>query len=307
MNRRTGALGRTIAAAFLTSLLAACGSSGDDISQQDQDHDDHDHPHIETAGRLAIIEDQSRSVRIYDLDDKSVAQTFLMTNPPSAIAASPGKRYALVIQRTQDLVELIDGGIWQEDHGDHLHDYKEAPKRLDFSIDGVRPTHYETHDGIGAIFMDGLDTTGQKAAVVTLTDAGIGAARHEAAMELPLPMHGTAEPRGDYLLTTYRDPESAGTLPQQVELYRRDGASYRFVKRFDELCPSLHGSYSNRNHSAFGCADGVLVVTQAGDEFTATKIDNPPGLDAAVRIGTVAGHDHLDSFVGIASPGLLFE
>jgi hypothetical protein len=303
MKMQQGLVGRAVGVTLLASLLTACGGGSGDDSHADE----HDHSHIETAGRLAILEDQSKSVRIYDLDEKSVVGTFTVTNAPSAIYPSPGNRYALLFERTNNLVELIDGGIWQEDHGDHLHDYKEPPKPLDLQIAGIRPTHYEAHDGVAPIFMDGLSDTGQNAAVVTISDESIAAGRHEASLELPVYMHGTAEPRGDYLLTTYRDSDGSATSPQQVELYRRSGEGYMFVERFAELCPSLHGSYSNESHTAFGCLDGVLVVTQTGDDFTARKIANPPGLQADVRIGTIVGHDRLGEFIGIASPGLLFE
>ena len=290
-----------LAIASLAALAACGGASGDDAPD---DHG-HDHPHVETAGRLAIISGTASSVRVYDLDSKSVAQTFPLANVPSAIHASPDRRYALAVQRTQDLVSFVDGGVWQEDHGDHLHDYKEAPALLGFTLTGSRPTHYEAHDDLAALFMDGVDPA-VAAEAVLLSDRGIGAGKVEARLALPNPMHGTAEPRGDFLLTTYRAPGAASTLPQQVELYRRNGTTYSFVQRFAETCPDLHGSFSNAQHTAFGCSDGVLVVTQAGDTFTARKLANPAGTPAGVRIGTLVGHHDLDGFVGIASPGSLF-
>jgi hypothetical protein len=119
-------------------------------------------------------------------------------------------------------------------------------------------------------------------------------------------MHGTAELRGDHVLTTYREAGSEGTLPTHVELYRRNGTGYTFVQRFDTPCPGLHGSFSNQDHTAFGCTDGVLVVTQNGTSFTARKIANPSDIGTGVRIGTLAGHPAVTHFVGIAAPGHLF-
>ena len=52
-------------------------------------------------------------------------------------------------------VQIADAGIWQEDHGDHLHDYKAAPKLLSFRITGPQPTHYDDRAGQASIFMDG--------------------------------------------------------------------------------------------------------------------------------------------------------
>lgn len=293
---RAWGLAATLAAAL---SLAACGGAGGD------DAPAHDEPHLETEGRLAVLSDGAASVRILDLDSQSVTATFPLANVPSAVYASPDRRYALAVQRTQDVISFIDGGVWQEDHGDHLHDYKEAPALLTFALTGVRPTHYESHEGQAAVFMDGLDPAAPAEAVL-LTDAAIGAGKADARLTLPSAMHGTAEPRGDYLLTTYRTPGATSTLPAQVELYRRDGAGYAFVQRFAETCPDLHGSFSNEKHTAFGCSDGVLVVTQAGDVFTARKLANPADTPAGVRIGTLVGHHGLDGFVGIASPGRLY-
>lgn len=291
------ARGALVAAVVLT--LSACGGSGGE--------DEHEHTHLDTAGRLALLRDASPTVAIYDLDSKAVAKTFDMANAPSGIYSSPDRRYALALQREQNLVQIIDGGIWQEDHVDHLHDYKQEPQQLGFTISGSMPTHYETHDSLTAIFMDGLGSAGQKAGVRVISEASLGKGALEASLDLPIDMHGTAEPRGDYLLTTYRAAGTADTLPSQVELYRRNGATYDFVTRFTEACPALHGSYSNDSHTVFGCGDGVLVVTQQGEAFSAKKIANPPGLPAGVRIGTIAGHHERENFVGIASPGHLFE
>lgn len=41
---------------------------------------------------------------------------------------SPRGRCAVLMQRTQDRVQSVDGGIWQEKHGDHLDDVKQAAR-----------------------------------------------------------------------------------------------------------------------------------------------------------------------------------
>lgn len=282
-----------------TLLLAACGGG----SGSDDHGDDH---HIDTLGRL-VLSDGSTTVRVLDLDTGTVAQNFTLDHAPSALYASPGQRYALAVQRTQDQVEFIDGGIYQEDHGDHLHDYKRNPALVNWRLSGVRPTHYEVHGNLGAFFMDGLEASGSPAQAVVFTEAGIEARQTLATLTLPRAMHGTAEPRGNFLLTTYRDAGSESTLPTQVELYQRNGSGYSFVQRFDDTCPGLHGSYSNEGHSAFGCTDGVLVVTQDGNSFSARKLPNPVDLDPGVRIGTLTGHPERANFIGIASPGHFFD
>ena len=299
---RHAAIFSTIAVA-----LAACGGSSSDEAivepPQEEPHTDYE---VNTKGRLVIGEANSASVHVFDLDSGRTIQTFLADNSPSAIYASPDNRYAVLLQRTNDLVQFVDGGIYSEDHGDHLHEYKENPQLLNTRWQGVRPTHFETHEGYSAIFFDGNATANANASVSLLSDLGIGAGNPDATLSLPSAHHGAAEPHGQYLLTTYKDPSASGTSPNQVELYCRSGNGYSFVQRFEEPCPGLHGSYSNGDYTAFGCTDGVLVIHQHDDHFHASKIANPADIGAGIRIGTIIGNAHLDSFIGIASPGHLF-
>ena len=134
----------------LVLALAACGGGSGGSSEAP-----HQDTRIDTAGRLAMAEDAATALRIFDLDSSAVVANIPLANPPSAVYASPGRRYALAFQRPQDTVQIADAGIWQEDHGDHLHDYKAAPKLLSFRITGPQPTHYDDRAGQASIFMDG--------------------------------------------------------------------------------------------------------------------------------------------------------
>lgn len=285
-------------------LLAGCGGGSGQADDHDDDH--HTPERIDSAGRLAVLEKDSASVRIWDLDEGRLAQAFTLDHAPAAVYASPGGRYAVALQRTQDQAQFIDGGLWQEDHGDHLHDYRQAPSLLSWRLPAVRPTHYETHGKQAALFNDGLADAGKNAEIVLLSDEGIAKGSADARHALPLPMHGTAEPLGEHVLATYRDPASTGTSPVQVELYRRSATGLSFVQRFEPLCPGLHGSATNARHTAFGCTDGVLVISRTGTGasavFSARKLETPGN----ARISTIKGHDKVAQFVGLASPGSLF-
>lgn len=308
-------LGRALGVSLLTcSALAACGGSSDDLGPTTSGSTDtgttpgtHEAAHIDTAGRLVILEDQSKSVRVLDLDTDRVNASFTTTHVPSAIGASPARRHAVVLQNTGGRVEFIDGGIWQEDHGDHLHDYMQAPQLLTLAIDAPRPSHYQTHDTLGALFFDGLADSGRPATAQTFTDEGLVAGRTEAGVSLDIAVHGTAEPRGEHLLVSVRDAESTGTLPDLVAVYRREGTAYRPVQTLAARCPSLHGSHSGPKHSVFGCSDGVLVVTEEAGSFTATKLAAPTSLPEGARISTVIGHPARAGFVGLAAPGFVFD
>lgn len=282
--------------------LSACGGGGDN------DNAGHTPERIDSAGLLALTEAGKATVRLLDLDKGSVVSSFTTTDAPAAIVTSPGGRYALAVQRLQDRVQVIDGGLWQEDHGEHLHDYRAAPKLTATVLTGSRPTHYEVKDGVAALYMDGQADANKPSAVQVLTDASLAKGGIDSQFALPAAVHGTAEPRGaNHMLVSARTADAPGTLPNVVDLYQRGASGWQMVQRFDARCPDLHGSYSNATHSAFGCSDGVLVIAQNGNQFAASKIANPPGMPEKARIGTIAGHHKLTKFIGLASPGLVFE
>ena len=292
--------------ALLIAATSACNRDSKSGDSSDRGHD-HDHDHgeqIASLGRLVISEAGLARVHVFDLDSSQPVATFDSQYPSTALNTSPDRRYAVLIQRDNDVVEFLDGGIWREDHGDHLHDYKEAPTMLDLALPDRRPTHYEIHGGQAALFFDGSATPFVPAKISVLSDASLGDGSELASLNFNVNMHGTAEPRGDFLLTTYRDPASTSTLPEAVELYRRQGVGYSFVERFSETCPDLHGSYSNHRFTLFGCSDGVLAVEQDGSNFSARKLPNPSSMPAATRVGTLVGHENLDTFIGIAGQAL---
>ncbi|CAN7653449.1 hypothetical protein LJR039_005058 [Pseudorhodoferax sp. LjRoot39] len=270
--------------------LAACGGGGGD---DDHAHEDYD---IDTAGRLAIAESGSPTLRLHDLDSGAVVGSFTLANSPSAVYASPGGRYALALQRPQDVTQIVDGGIWQEDHGDHDHDYKQDPRLLTMRVDGPQPTHYDDRAGQAALFMDGRAATAQNASALLLTDAGIAAGQVSATLPLTAPMHGFAEPNGDHLVTSAL--VAGATSPTQVEIYRRQGSAYSFVQRLDAVCPGMHGSYTQGTTTVAGCSDGAMLVRPvASGGFAATRVTAPSG------ISTIAGHPELARFVGVGNSG----
>ena len=287
---RTSFLKGGLALPIVLALAACGGGSGGG----DDDH--HDHTSIDTAGRLAIAEDAASALRIYDLDSGSVTANLALANRPSAVYASPGRRYALAFQRAQDTVQVADGGIWQEDHGDHQHDYRQAPRLLSFAITGPQPTHYDDRSGVASIYMDGRAPS-QVASAKVFNDADLGAGRIGAGLDFALPMHGFAEPNGGFLVATYRAPDATG--PTQAEIYSRQGTQYSFVRRLDLPCPGMHGSYTQGGTTVSGCSDGVLAVTpQAGGDAAAAKIATPTG------VSTIAGHPKLAArFIGIGNAG----
>lgn len=290
---------RAFALALTAALtLAACGGGVDEPAPERDEAET-----IDTAGRLAIAENGSATLRLHDLDSGTMEASYTLDHVPTALYTSPGGRYALAVQRTDDQVQFVDGGVWQEDHGDHLHDYKQGSRLLAWRLTGSRPTHYDVQAGRqAAFFMDGnaASTPVQNAGVRLITDASIAAGSTVAGLDLSLPIHGLGEPVGDKLLTVSRAADAADASPTHLQLYRRNGSSYSFERELPTRCNGMHGSFSSGDHTVAGCIGGMLLVhhdtaNTVGESFVATPL----------RVGTIAGHPRLPGqFIGIATEGV---
>ncbi len=277
--------------ALVAGALAGCGGGGDEA---------HKDFFIDTKGRLAIAAQDSANVRIHDLDSGQTAGTFAMANPPSALYASPGGRFVLAVQRTNNLVQTIDGGVWQEDHGDHLHDYKQAPAMAGFRIDGPQPTHYDDRHGRASIFMDGRAGPPLESSYAVLFDEdSIARGRLLARLpELPYAVHGFAEPNGEHLVVTHRSADAVDALPNYLHVWRRSGETFTKVQELPTRCDRMHGSYTRQHVTVAGCADGVAILKRdAAGQFTSQMAA------ASHRIGTVAGHAKQSRMIGIGNAG----
>lgn len=284
---------------IVTALLSACGG-GVEV----KDDDVHENIAIDTAGRLALAEKDARVLRIHDLDSASTEASHTLDHVPAAVYASPAGRYAVVMQRTQDQVQFVDGGIWQEDHVDHLHDYKQGSRLLSWKLTGARPTHYDLQAGKqAAIFLDGnaAATPVQPAGVRLITEASIAAGSSVATLDLSAPIHGLAEPMDNKLLAVSRAADAPDTLPTHLNLYQRNGSGYTLDRQVPTRCNGMHGSFSSGSSTVAGCLGGMLLVKHTG----ASTVDNGQLIATPLRVGTVAGHPRLpDQFIGIATEGV---
>ncbi|KMT65806.1 hypothetical protein [Catenovulum maritimum] len=302
---------KLLATAVSAILLSACGDAETNIVEKDpiKVEDDHNHGDgylIESAGRLAVLSADSNTASIYNLDDKTLLGSFALTYDSSRLSASAGYRYALITTRGEDLIEFIDGGLWREDHGEHLHDYKQNPSMSTYQLMGSRPTHIVNHDGKLAVFYDGDANTGAAASVQVITDTDItNKTQSLPELSYAINMHGVAEPHDDYLITTVRRDDAESTsgnkiLPDQVAVYHLHDNEYEQEHVFATACPDLHGAAQNEHYQVFGCSDGVLVTEKTETGYRSAKIDNIASLDG-LRVGSVYSHHEVVSFVGVAS------
>lgn len=292
---------KTVCVLFAALLLGACKDSSNNSHSHKADEHKTDGFKVNEAGRLVVTSSDSAELGVFNSKDGLLIERMALNNPASGLYASPQFRFALVPQRDQNQVQILDGGLYQEDHGDHLHPYEKAPKIMSQPLSGVKPTHYRDHEVRSAFFFDGNKEGALLSSVTSFNDKEI-LENKPRSLSLNNFMHGTAEPRGDFLITTYRAPNATSTLPDQVELHKFDATrnSYELVKRFEERCPALHGSFSTEDASVFGCSDGVLVIRQSGENFSAEKMANPQGLAEGARIGGFSGYADSNLIAGWA-------
>ena len=285
------------------------GDDDHDHGDDDHDHgdDDHDHDHAEmNAGRLVISELGGGEALVWDLQNAEELGHFDANGTISAVYTAPGHRYVALMQRNDNQVQFVDSGLWQENHGDHLHDYVQAPAMVDFAINGEKPTHVGITEEQFAIFFDGNGEADVPASIGVFTQENI--AHNEAdypTYAFNRAMHGAAQPRGQYLVTGVSTAENESPLPDQVAVLEQHDDHFDEMQVFEEACPALHGSAQTHHHVAFGCGDGVLLVTQEGSNFSAAKIAEPADFAEDARIGTLYSDAHHDLLVGYARPNIL--
>lgn len=290
-------------------LVVACGESETTIVEAEPlpVEDEHDHGSSNSAGRLLVINAEAVQAQVFDLSNTNSLATIDLDGLPSAVYASGGYRYAALVERTADKVGFIDGGLWQEPHDDHFDVFTGLPVLTNYVLTGSRPTHFVSHDGDTAIFLDGDTSVGNNAGVMVLDDFTIADNETPAALALAMPMHGVAQPRGEYLLSSVRraDADSSSNnviLPDQVALYLKHAGGYELQQVFDVTCPDLHGAAQNETHIVFGCADGVLIVSDNGaGNYSAKKLANTAAMATGLRIGSIWGHREAGQFIGQAS------
>lgn len=292
--------------------LTGCGDAETTINEKDSIVTDVEHnhgamPEGAAMGRLLVVNPIDIEAQVYDLSDGDLLATVMLDALPSAVYATAGYRYAALIERTADKVSFVDGGLWQEAHDDHFDQFSTTPILSNFALTGSRPTHFVNYDGQVALFLDGDGATGSNAGVQVFDDHMIEESDVPTTLEFSLPQHGVAEPRGEHLIASIRREDAQSTsanfvLPDQVGVYHLHDGAYELEQTFVETCPDLHGAAQNETSLVFGCSDGVLIVTDNGnDTFSAQKVLNSTSMAEGLRIGSVWGHHESGQIIAQAS------
>lgn len=269
-----------LAVASPAALAAGHGDHHDDLPTERGARSVHD-----PRPRLVVADATVGKVAVVDLTRRKVLTRF-RTAAPASLAAVGDGRHVLAGQSSANRVDVIDGGAWSVEHGDHDHHYIRAPRRR-AAILGPTPIHLVSHGDRFAVFTDGNGV----GTVQTFANVGRGAkgARRVAS---GAPHHGVAVPLGTRTLVSL--PDASGS-PVGVGVANPRGV----IGRRFEQCPGLHGEAAvGRNTVVFACADGYLSVSLAGSRVTAAKTPAVSDGAGVRRSSTLSSAEGLPYVVG---------
>lgn len=299
MTSRPRRLAHAAAPLALASLvLAGCAAEAADAPTTDEapteEQPGDGHGHVEGAQELG--EPQPRLVSVSS--DGTVGVLDLLTEEAEEIgsvgapirAASDG-RFAFV--ETDEGVDVVDGGAWSWDHGDHFHYYAADPA-LPGSIPGEGPVAVATPP-LATAGGTGLFSSGSGDAVlVDMKALSEGEVSELFRLETDASA-GVVAPVGDAAVVALADGSDAG-LARVVDA---EGSP----TGVEEACEDPSGAIATRVGTVVGCADGALLAVAPGGDVTLERIpfpddaaERPLAFDGRKNRPTVAGLSGSDGF-----------
>ncbi|NHI16021.1 ABC transporter [Microbacterium excoecariae] len=279
------------ATALATLALAGC-ASGAATAPSASPASAPDAGHGAVDGAQEMSEPQSRVLSVSA--EGEVGLVDLLSGEESALGqvgapagvASDG-RFAFVT--TADGVDIVDGGAWTWDHGDHFHYYLAEP-RVVGSLPGDGAAHVTTPPlssaGTTGVFFAG---SGEAVALdMTALDDGEISERFRVSTGAT---SGVVAPVGDGALVAVADGPGADT----ATLYDASGAAGETV-----ACADPTGAVTTRVGTAVACADGALIVTGGGADAAIERVALP---DGGALASDFAGRKNRPTVAALADDG----
>lgn len=266
-------------------LLAACNT--DEAKEEEKEQQtaaEEAHDHEEESDEIA---DGTRLLVSYDngfiVMNSAFEEIERYDIGASALALGSDMRHIFVKDSANnDSYTLLDIGIWNEDHADHLHPYVEAPVLASYEMKANKAAHVVSHNNQTAVFHDG-------SGLVEVFDA-----KSLSTEGAPVPVytyqgkahHGVAVPLSDgTLAVSYQTKEGEGS-PDGVKIVDSHGHD---VSTITDACKDLHGTvYSSSGATeklAFGCNGNVIAYNVAAKETTSIALPNKEA-----RVSTIKQH-----------------
>ncbi|PZF55524.1 ABC transporter [Curtobacterium sp. MCSS17_008] len=261
----------TAIAAGLAIGLTACSTSGSTGPAAD-DPTGTAKPHGYVEGASEAQEPQVRLLAVSATGETAVHDllggetTDLDRVDAPEHSATDGR---FLVTSTDERTTIVDGGAWTVDHGDHTHYYAAEPRVVD-TIEGGGPVEVHSSETMTTI------TWPERGEAVVLDRAALGqgsveeTARVDATVLLPF---------GEQLV--------AGTA-DGVRVLDGEGTP----TGTEQACADPAGGIVTRAGAVVGCADGAVVVDEAGETSTVALpagAERPTAFSARAGRPTVAG------------------
>ncbi|PYY65550.1 ABC transporter [Curtobacterium sp. MCPF17_003] len=182
-----------------------------------------------------------------------------------------------------DRTTIVDGGSWTVDHGDHTHYYAAEP-RVVGTIDGGGRVAVHSSETMTTI------TWPDRAEAVVLDRQALGqgevdeTARIDASVLLPM---------GEQLVAADGDT---------VRVLDADGEATDAADTAEQACTDPAGGIVTRAGAVVGCADGAVVVDDAGET---SFVDLPDGAERPTAFAARAGRPTVAGLAGTTGFWLL--
>lgn len=218
-------------------------------------------PHGYVEGATEAAEQQSRlllgdpgtgDTRVLDL---ITGKTHDTARKPGVTALTTDGRFGYF--HGADGTQVLDGGAWTVDHGDHVHYYRAKIQEVG-ELPGGTGTSIRSDAGVTVV-----TATDGKAGVYPRVDLEKGVLATPD--QLPGTYAGPVVPYAEHLITLTRD----GDAPAKVAVLDRSG---KRVATPETECEDPKGDAVTRRGVVLGCADGALLVHEDAGTFTAEKI-----------------------------------
>jgi hypothetical protein len=194
---------------------------------------------------------------------------------PEALASDG--RYGFVT--TSSGVDIVDGGAWSWDHGDHFHFYRTTPSVRGF-VEGdgpvsIVPPQLSTQGATGMFFADGtavaIDMAALELSEWFRIDTGASS--------------GVVAPAGDFAVV------AAGS---EARVYGSDGEP----QGEPAACEDPDGAIATRVGTVIGCADGALLATADAGAVQLERIPAPDGFPRATAFDGRKGRPTVSALSG---------
>ncbi|MCG7497417.1 hypothetical protein MHO82_11120 [Vibrio sp. Of7-15] len=306
-NFHSGTTNKKLLALTISLILMGCNTGTNDTAATGHEPE-HGHNEASLPGRLMISDADSASVHVLNTEDLALVEQISVQNPISDLHVSPSFRYALAVQKQQGIVQVIDGGVWSEPHGDHSHDYTKTPVLLSGEFNEVTPSQFKIEGNKATLFYEGDETSGVSAQFKVLSDDSLGKGQELAHFAFPYSLQGIAQIWGDYVFTGVKGEGSTSQVPDRIGVLSSHNDHFHYEGMFEVTCPELADSALNSQKDVmFACADGVVVIQDGGDHFASKKITNPASITAGERIETILSSAKSTTALGLTASKQVFR